>query len=71
MLQNHARLYSYPIDELNFRFNMVPLYRDQSAICEALCSLPENAELDMDKEVQTLIGPARSLRAFCVGILYD
>uniref|UniRef100_A0A8P4KSK9 AAA+ ATPase domain-containing protein n=1 Tax=Dicentrarchus labrax TaxID=13489 RepID=A0A8P4KSK9_DICLA len=29
VLQNHARHYNLPIDELNFRFNMVPVYRDQ------------------------------------------
>uniref|UniRef100_A0A8C9WNZ6 Dynein axonemal heavy chain 6 n=1 Tax=Scleropages formosus TaxID=113540 RepID=A0A8C9WNZ6_SCLFO len=29
-LQNHARAYNLPIDELNFRFNMVPAYYDQS-----------------------------------------
>ncbi|XP_029289697.1 LOW QUALITY PROTEIN: dynein heavy chain 6, axonemal [Cottoperca gobio] len=51
VLQNHARHYNLPIDELNFRFNMVPVYRDQVAVCEALRNLPENTELDMDDEV--------------------
>uniref|UniRef100_A0A8C2B7Q0 Dynein, axonemal, heavy chain 6 n=1 Tax=Cyprinus carpio TaxID=7962 RepID=A0A8C2B7Q0_CYPCA len=31
-LQNHARKYNLPIDELNFRFNMVPVYRDQTLL---------------------------------------
>lgn len=31
---------------------MVPAYRDQVAVCEALRDLPNNAQLDMDKEVQ-------------------
>ncbi|KAG7222943.1 hypothetical protein INR49_015970 [Caranx melampygus] len=51
VLQNHARQYNLPIDELNFRFNMVPVYRDQQAVCEALQTLPSNAELDMDTEL--------------------
>lgn len=51
VLQNHARLYSLPIDELNFRFNMVPAYRDEASVCEALRTLPINQKLDMDDEV--------------------
>ncbi|XP_027139394.1 dynein heavy chain 6, axonemal [Larimichthys crocea] len=51
VLQNHARHYNLPIDELNFRFNMVPMYRDQVAVCEALRTLPENSKLDMDDEL--------------------
>ncbi|GAA6230347.1 dynein heavy chain 6, axonemal-like [Lates japonicus] len=51
VLQNHARHYNLPIDELNFRFNMVPAYRDQQAVCEALRTLPSNAKLDMDDEL--------------------
>nr|XP_019939373.1 PREDICTED: dynein heavy chain 6, axonemal [Paralichthys olivaceus] len=51
ILQNHARYYKLPIDELSFRFNMVPVYRDEAAVCEALKTLPSNAQLDMDKEL--------------------
>ncbi|KAJ8245285.1 hypothetical protein GJAV_G00269100 [Gymnothorax javanicus] len=50
-LQNHARAYNLPIDELNFRFNVVPTYRDQSAVCEALKTLPADGELEMDAEL--------------------
>lgn len=50
-LQNHARKYNLPIDELNFRFNVVPVYRDQTLVTEALKSLEPGKELDMDKEV--------------------
>lgn len=54
VLQNHARHYNLPIDELNFRFNMVPAYRDQVAVCEALRALTTiNDKLDMDDEVIT------------------
>lgn len=51
VLQNHARRYNLPIDELNFRFNMVPKYRDQMEVNEALANLPEDAHLEMDNEV--------------------
>lgn len=56
VLQNHARHYNLPIDELNFRFNMVPVYRDQVAVCEALRTLPHNTKLDMDVEVLERVG---------------
>ena len=51
VLQNHARRYNLPIDELDFRFNVVPTYRDQVAVCDALRTQPNSAKLDMDKEV--------------------
>ncbi|KAG7486149.1 dynein heavy chain 6, axonemal [Solea senegalensis] len=51
VLQNHARFYKLPIDELSFHFNVLPVYRDQAAICEALRTLPANAQLDMDDEL--------------------
>ncbi|XP_013769554.1 dynein heavy chain 6, axonemal [Pundamilia nyererei] len=50
VLQNHARRYSLPIDELNFRFSVVPAYRDEEAVCEALRTLPIGAKLNMDEE---------------------
>ncbi|XP_067106416.1 dynein axonemal heavy chain 6 [Osmerus mordax] len=50
-LQNHARSYNLPIDELNFRFNPVPIYRDQNAVNEAMRTLAPGAELDMDAEL--------------------
>ncbi|XP_061839883.1 dynein axonemal heavy chain 6 isoform X3 [Nerophis lumbriciformis] len=51
VLQNHARQYNLPIDELNFRFNMLPLYRDQSTVAEATRNAGSSAELEMDKEM--------------------
>ncbi|XP_075946793.1 dynein axonemal heavy chain 6 [Anarhichas minor] len=51
VLQNHARRYNLPIDELNFRFNLVPVYRDQVSVCEALRALPNTTKLDMDDEL--------------------
>ena len=52
-LQNHARAYNLPIDELNFCFNVVPVYRHQSAVWEELKGLPPGAELPMDAEVRS------------------
>lgn len=52
MLQNHARNYNLPIDELNFRFKVMPMYRDQLVVAEALRTLSEDNEPDMDEEVQ-------------------
>ncbi|XP_060941446.1 dynein axonemal heavy chain 6 [Limanda limanda] len=51
VLQNHARFYKLPIDELTFRFNMVPVYRDQAEVCEAMENLPSNGCLAMDEEL--------------------
>uniref|UniRef100_A0A4W5JWQ7 Uncharacterized protein n=1 Tax=Hucho hucho TaxID=62062 RepID=A0A4W5JWQ7_9TELE len=53
-LQNHARTYKLPIDELNFRFNVLPVYRDQGVVSEALKTLPAGGELDMDSELPTI-----------------
>ncbi|KAL2102902.1 hypothetical protein ACEWY4_002070 [Coilia grayii] len=53
-LQNHARKYNLPIDELNFCFNMVPAYRDQALAAEQLKGLPVGAELNMDAELPTI-----------------
>ncbi|CAL8269818.1 unnamed protein product, partial [Gadus morhua 'NCC'] len=51
-LQNHARRYNLPIDELGFGFSVLPLYRDQTAVAEALGGLTSiKAPLDMDEEL--------------------
>ncbi|XP_076873752.1 dynein axonemal heavy chain 6 isoform X2 [Brachyhypopomus gauderio] len=51
VLQNHARKYNLPIDELNFRFHVVPVYRDQAAVTEGLKNLSSGMELDLDQEL--------------------
>ncbi|XP_041838798.1 dynein heavy chain 6, axonemal [Melanotaenia boesemani] len=51
VLQNHARHYNLPIDELSFRFNIIPVYRDEAAVCEALRSLTVHEKLDIDDEL--------------------
>uniref|UniRef100_A0A8C8Z9L8 Dynein axonemal heavy chain 6 n=1 Tax=Prolemur simus TaxID=1328070 RepID=A0A8C8Z9L8_PROSS len=50
-LQNHARKYNLPIDELSFKYNMIPTYRDQAAVIEAAKSVQFGQELPMDLEL--------------------
>ncbi|XP_063073303.1 dynein axonemal heavy chain 6 [Engraulis encrasicolus] len=51
-LQNHARKYNLPIDELNFCFNMVPVYRDQAVAAEKLKE--EEDDVDIDEELPVI-----------------
>ncbi|XP_074141707.1 dynein axonemal heavy chain 6 isoform X2 [Sminthopsis crassicaudata] len=50
-LQNHARKYNLPIDELNFCYNIVPVYRDQALVIEASRTVQFGQESPMDKEL--------------------
>ncbi|KAF7463316.1 Hypothetical predicted protein [Marmota monax] len=50
-LQNHARKYNLPIDELSFKYNIIPSYRDQAAVIEAAKTIQFGHELPMDLEV--------------------
>ncbi|KAE8631104.1 hypothetical protein XENTR_v10001083 [Xenopus tropicalis] len=47
-LQNHARKYNLAIDELNFHYNVLPQYRDQATVIEAMKTLKFGEELPMD-----------------------
>ena len=40
-----------PIDELSFKYNMVPVYRDQATVIEAAKTVQFGQELPMDTEV--------------------
>ncbi|XP_029949300.1 dynein heavy chain 6, axonemal [Salarias fasciatus] len=51
VLQNHARHYNLPIDELSFAFNVLPTYRDEAAVCEAVRALDSTAKLHMDDQL--------------------
>ncbi|KAI5628238.1 dynein heavy chain 6, axonemal isoform X2 [Silurus asotus] len=53
-LQNHARKYNLPIDELNFRFNVTTVYRDQAIINEGLKNLGEDKELEQDQKLPSI-----------------
>ena len=48
-LQNHARKYNLPIDHLFFKFYVLPHYRNQEAVTEAMANLDYGQELEMDK----------------------
>ncbi|XP_008252409.2 dynein axonemal heavy chain 6 [Oryctolagus cuniculus] len=50
-LQNHARKYNLPIDELSFKYNVIPTYRDQAAVIEAAKTVKFGQELPMDEEL--------------------
>lgn len=52
-LQNHARKYSQPIDQLSFHFNVQSKYRSQEDVSEGMAQLGHGETLPMDEELDT------------------
>lgn len=52
-LQNHARKYSQPIDQLSFHFTVKSVLRAQDEVAEAVAKLGHGETLEMDAELET------------------
>ena len=52
VLQVHARKYDLPIDRLTFKYNVLPVYRNQQEIADATAKLQYGEQLEQDKAIQ-------------------
>ncbi|RUS78130.1 hypothetical protein EGW08_014103, partial [Elysia chlorotica] len=50
-LQNYARKYNLPIDHLTFKFNIVPVIRNQEAVAAQMAEIRKGEKIPLDDEL--------------------
>ncbi|GFO48627.1 dynein heavy chain 6, axonemal [Plakobranchus ocellatus] len=48
---NYARKHNYPIDHLSFKFNIVPVIRDQEIVTEQMAEVQKGESIQLDEEL--------------------